>query len=69
MLLSTVELGLQGVRAQESQHTGLVACSVWDLPDQGLNLCPLHRQADSQSLGQGKSKEYHFCLLLELGVV
>ena len=53
----------------ESRHPGLAARSVRDLPDQGLNLCPLCWQADSQPLGQGKSTEYQFYLLLELGVV
>ena len=48
-------------------HTGLAVCSLWDLPNQGLSLCPLHWQVDSQSLGRGKSKEHHFYLLLESG--
>ena len=48
-------------------HTGLAVCSLWDLPNHRLSLCPLHWQADSQSLGWGKSKEHHFYPLPESG--
>ena len=37
-----------GMQAQESWHPGLVALQHTESSHQGLNLCPLHHQADSQ---------------------
>ena len=49
-----------------SRHMGFSSCGSWApetcgiLPDQGLNPCPLHRQAESQPLDHQEVPEAHF---------
>ena len=56
-------------RAQALKHSGFNSCGPWTylplacviFPDQGLNPCPLHWQADSQTLDhQGSPPELSF---------
>ena len=58
--LRTRRLSSHGSRAQPLR-------GMWDIPDQGTNLCPLHQQADSQPLRhQGSPKEYLFLSVVSL---